>query len=459
MKIKNLGKLLSTGEIAVRKTTLEIIERTLQDLDIYRIAKRSFHTDANILQIGNCQWDLAKKRNVYVVGAGKAAYNMAKAIEETLADRLGEGIIIVKQVKPGDALTRIELVEGGHPLPNKEGFLASQRILRLVEKATADDLFIGLISGGSSALMSCPVSGITLEDEIELTRRLLECGGRIMEINAIRRHISTVNGGRLAQAIQQKGAEMINLIISDSVGSAPTEYPVRPVKFFGTPVAPDDTTLEDARNVLKKFNLHSRIPRSVADFIDRADSSHETPKAFGERIHHFVLQRPADACEAANRVVRAMGLQGMILTTLLEGESREAGTFLACVAKEIALNQRPAAPPCVLIAGGETTTNINGDCGLGGPSQELALSFALEIDGWEGSCIAAIDTDGTDGPTKIAGGIADGTTAGRALREGLNVYERLRAHDSSTVFHALGDAIFTGNTGTNVCDLNVIYIS
>jgi hydroxypyruvate reductase len=147
------------------------------------------------------------------------------------------------------------------------------------------------------------------------------------------------------------------------------------------------------------------------------------------------------------------------LTTQLEGESREAGTFLACVAKEVALTHRPVLPPCILIAGGETTTRIDGDAGLGGPSQELALGFALEVAGKSGFCICAIDTDGTDGPTEIAGGIADGTTVERAQLHGLNAYDCLRTHDSSKVLSAVGDEVVTGNTGTNLCDLNVVYVS
>ena len=459
MKIKNRGGLLSVGDVKVRRPILEIIESTLQRMDIYHTIKKSLIKDNNILRLGTYQWDLSKSRNVYVVGAGKAANAMAKAVEEILEDSIREGIVIVKQLESGDKLSKIELVEGGHPLPNKEGFLATKRIFRMVEQATPDDMFIGLISGGSSALMSCPIPGITLGDEIALTSELLRCGARIIEINAVRRHISKVNGGQLAQAIQEKGAEMINLIISDSVGSAPTTNPLNQVKFFGTPVAPDATTVQDARDVLKKFDLYSRIPGAITEFFINAGSIKETPKELGERIHHFVLQRPADACEAAKRAAREMDLDEIILTTVLEGESREAGIFLASIAKEIALNRRPIAPPCVLIAAGETTTVMDDKSGLGGPSQELALGFALEIADRKGICIAAIDTDGTDGPTEIAGGIVDGTTVYRARQKGIDAYDSLRAHDSSGFFTAIGDEIITGNTGTNVCDLNVIYIS
>jgi glycerate 2-kinase len=393
-----------------------------------------------------------------VVGAGKACNAMARAVEETLGDRISGGLVIVKHLEEPDGLHRIELTEGGHPIPDEKGYRATQRILKMVEGAGPGDLFIGLISGGSSALMNCPVPGISMEEEMSVTEELLKSGARILEINAVRRHISATNGGRLAQKIERKGAEMINLIISDSVGKKPTLNPAEPAKFVGTPVAPDTTTLDEARNVINKYDLSSRIPRPIAEYLKADGPIKETPKSFSDLIHHFVIARPADACEAAKQASEKLGLTGFVLTTLLEGESREAGTFLASVAKEIALNHRPCSPPCILITGGETTTRIDGRAGSGGPSQELALGFSLEVAGRRGFCIGSIDTDGTDGPTEVAGGLGDGTTMERSGQKGLDVHESLKRHDALSLLSALGDEIMTGNTGTNVCDLNVIYI-
>jgi len=459
MKIKNQERLLSAGDREARKIVLDVIEAALQSLDAYPVIKNLLKREVDLLWIGDCQWDLRQKRHIFVVGAGKACNAMAKAVNEILGDRISEGLVVVKEIDPGDQLDHIELVAGGHPLPNQEGWEASQRILDLVARSTPEDLFIILISGGSSALMGCPVKGITLEDEKIITDQLLKSSARILEINAIRRHISETNGGRLAQKIEAKGAEMINLIISDSVGDRPTLNPGKPAKFFGTPVAADRTTLEDARNVLKKYDLFSRAPRSIVEYLKTNDPSRETPKSFGNRIHHFVIGGCADSCEAAKVAAEKMGFPGLILTTFLQGESREAGVFLASVAKEIALNHRPIHPPCLLITSGETTTRAEGTSGRGGPSQELTLSFGLEISNLKGVSIAAIDTDGTDGPTEIAGGIADSSTVERARQKGLDAYEYLKSHDSSTFLKALGDEIMTGNTGTNVCDLNIVYIS
>jgi glycerate 2-kinase len=459
MKIRNLNTLLSHGDLASRECLLSIVEDSLQSLDSFQILKKVFKWDGKVLRIGDFRRNISTNKRIFVVGAGKACNAMAKAIDEILGERITEGLVIVKQVDPEDDLKRIELIAGGHPLPNEAGLSASNRMLKMVERATPEDLFIGLISGGSSALMSCPLPGITLEDEIKVTELLLKSSARILEINAVRRHISATNGGRLAQRIEEKGAEMINFVLSDVVGERPTTNAADRVRFFGTPVAPDRTTLQDALYVLKKYDLFCRAPHSIVEFLKFGNSTRETPKSFGERIHHFVFQRPADSCEAAMRAAQGRGLRSLVLTTLLEGESQEAGKFLATVAKEIVLNRRPIASPCVLIAGGETTTRVGAEAGEGGPSQELALGFALEISGCLGMSIAAIDTDGTDGPTEIAGGVADASTVERAGLEGLDVYDFLKAHDSSTLLRTLGDEIVTGNTGTNICDLNVIFIA
>lgn len=458
MKIKNFEYLCSKGDTESRKVILEIIESSLQQLDSYLLIRRLLKLDGSILQIGNLHWDLSKKRKIFVIGAGKAGNAMAMAIEEILGDWISWGLVIVKHIEDKDRLKRIELVKGGHPIPNEDGYRATQRILKIVEEAGPNDLFISLISGGSSSLMNCPIAGITIEEEMRVTEELLKSGARILEINAVRRHISAVNGGRLAQRIDAKGSEMINLIISDSVGQKPTVNPGEPVKFFGTPVAPDPTTLRDGIMVIEKYDLSSRIPQKILEYFKSNDQSLETPKSFSNRIHHFVISRPADACEVALRAAQQKGYRGMILTTLLEGESSEAGTFLASVAKEIALNHRPIRPPCILIAGGETTTKIDGISGLGGPSQELAIGFSIEVAGRKGISIGSIDTDGTDGPTELAGAIGDGTTVERAIQKGLDVFFQLKHHDCMRLLMVLGDEIRTGNTGTNVCDLNVIYV-
>ncbi|HKE28286.1 MAG TPA: DUF4147 domain-containing protein [Bryobacteraceae bacterium] len=456
--IQNRAVLEAAGDLPARKMVLEIMEAALRDLDAHEIIRRLVRVEGDTLWIGNRSWSLANRR-VIVLGAGKAANAMARGVEGALGDRIAEGLVIVKQMEPGDDCSRIELAVGGHPLPNAEGLRATRQVLKIARRATPEDLFVTVISGGSSALMNCPLDGITPEDERLATEMLLKTGASILEINAVRRHISAINGGRLAQIVEARGAEMVNLIISDSLGAQPTTDPAEPVRFLGTPVAPDGTTLQDARATIEKYRLKERMPRAIVDFLWGAKPCDETPKAFGDRVHQYVLQRTANACLAVKRAAGERNLSSLVLTTALEGESSGAGTFLGCIAREAALNGQPMAAPCLLIAGGETTTRIDGPAGEGGPSQELALGFAGAVAGHPGVCLCALDTDGTDGPTQIAGGLVDGTTAARAGAKGFDLFQSLLAHDSSAVLRAVGDAVVTGNTGTNVCDLNVIYIS
>ena len=458
MRIKNRDSLIAQGDVASRGLVAAVAEETLDALDSYRAITNLLKMEGDILRIGDRQWDLRRKRRIWVVGAGKAGNAMARAVEEVLGQWISGGIVIVKSMDEGDRLQRIDLAVGGHPLPNEDGFLASKRILEMVEAANPEDLFVGLISGGSSALMNHPVREVTLTDDLEVTRLLLESGARILELNAVRRHISETNGGRLAEKIEKKGAEMINIIISDSVGDRPTVDPTRPATFFGTPVAPDRTSLQEARQVLRRYDLMAKAPRSVVEYLNADDPTRETPKAFGGRVQHFVIGGVSDSAERAKEAASRRGITPLILTTFLEGESREAGTFLSSVVREILFNRRPVAPPCLLIASGETTTKIEGEIGRGGPSQELALSFAIEIAGLKGVCGLALDTDGTDGPTSIAGGIVDTLTVSRAQARGLDGRVHLKKHDSSSFLEAIGDILLTGNTGTNVCDLNLVYI-
>lgn len=458
MKIKNYERLLVTGDTKSRSIVLGILESALCALDGKKAVANVVSLEDDTLRIGYHAWDLRLKRRIIVLGAGKACAAMARGIEDKLGDRISEGLVLVKSIEPDERMQRIELVQGGHPIPNAEGLEATRRILAIVDNATSEDLFIVLISGGSSSLMTCPLAGITLPDEIVATRALVESGARILEINAVRRHISETNGGRLAQKIEARGTEVIALILSDVVQNPLMADRERSQQFFGTPIGADDTTIQDALDAIDKYGLRHRMPQSIIDYLDSPNLSHETPKELGSRIQHLVLQTPSSASEAAKHAALRSGLPTLVLTTVLEGESREAGTFLACVAKEIMLHGRPMHPPCILIASGETTTRAVHASGLGGPSQELALGLALEIDGLSGCCVAALDTDGTDGPTDFAGGLADSTTAERARSLKLDIYGSLMRHDSTGILLALGDELVTGNTGTNVCDLNIIYV-
>lgn len=460
-KIRNFEELLSHGDKDSRKIVLEITDQTLQRLDAYQRIKSIAHMEGSVLHIGTKSWDLSKKRNVYLVGAGKACNAMAMAIDEILGAYLTKGIAIVKIAESSDVFHNTEVIVGGHPLPNEAGYLASLKILDLVKQAGPDDLFIGVISGGSSALMSCPIEGISLQDEIDTTDVMLKSGAGIYEINAIRRHISQLNGGMLAKKIQQSGAEFIGFGISDAVGNPPTgNIGIPYAKYASTPIGPDKTTLEDARNVIRDYNVADRLPRSVVDYLMNAGPEAETPKAFPNNTYYLLNTLP-DSCIYAKEISESMGIPAVIVSSFLEGESKDAGTIFASIAREIQAYGNPVQAPCILISSGETTTKIldNSEItGHGGPSQELTASFAITAAKAPGACMLSIDSEGTDGTTPVAGGITDSSTLKASQENHIDLYAALRGHSCYEALSKVGDAVFTGNTGTNLCDFNILYV-
>jgi len=459
-KIKNFESLVSHGSVTPRSYVLQIIDKVLEELDASRLIEALMCLEDASLRVGARRWDLSGIDNIYLVGAGKACNAMAQAVCRVLGNRLSKGIISVKIAEPQDSYINTEVYIGGHPLPNKAGMEAAVKMLELAANATERDLFISVISGGSSALLTYPVEGITLEDEIAAQDALLKSGANILEINAVRRHISRTNGGRLAEGILASGAELISVIVSDAVGARPTQSPEVPVAFFGTPCAPDRTTIQDARDTIANYALKDRLPVSIIDYLYDDSRVLETPKSLGDGITIFKIGSVADSCEIACRVAERMGIPLLTLTTHLEGESREAGYFLSSIAREIKYMNRPVKPPCLVVCSGETTTSIQSPpAGIGGPSHELTIGFAIGIRGIEGIACASIDTEGTDGTTMNAGGIVDGGTFKQLEEIGISPFEALRNHSAGDALNALNDAIHTGNTGTNVCDFNIMYIS
>lgn len=460
-KIRNSDEIAVQGDTESRRIVLEIADRTLDRLDSYKRIRSIMRLEGDILHIGTKSWDLSKKRNVYLFGAGKACNHMAMAVDHVLGDRLTRGIAIVKIHEETDRFNRTEVYVGGHPLPNEEGLRASRMMIEIVDQAGPDDLFIGVISGGSSALMSCPIDGISLQDEIDTTDVLLKSGAGIVEINAVRRHISALNGGMLAKRIQDAGAELIGFGISDAVGSPATgDIAVPYAAYKSTPIGPDATTLDDARATIVNYDVADRLPNSVVDYLMNAGPDKETPKAFPDNTY-FLLNTLPDSCIYAKEVCEEMGIPAVIVTSFLEGESRDAGTFFASMAREIQTYGNPVKAPCVLLSSGEVTTQILDNSvikGHGGPGQEMTVSFAITAAKTKGACLLSIDSEGTDGTAKVAGGITDSASLAAAAAKGINLYQTLREHSCFEALDAIGSAVFTGNTGTNLCDLNILYV-
>lgn len=460
-KIKNVDQILAGGDANSRRIVLEIADRTLKRLDSYERIRSLLRLDGDVLHVGTRSWDLSLKRNVYLVGAGKACNHMAMAVDHALGNRLTRGIAIVKIREASDRFNKTEVFVGGHPLPNEEGHRASRKIIELIDQAGPDDLFIVVISGGSSALMSCPLDGISLQDEIDTTDVLLKSGAGIAEINAVRRHISALNGGMLAKRIQAVGAELIGLGISDGVGSPATgDIAIPYTAYKGTPMGPDLTTLDDARATIENYNVAERLPKSVTDYLKNAGPESETPKEFPNNTY-FLINTIPDSCIYAKESCEDMGIPAVILSSFLEGESRDAGTFLASLAREIQTYGNPLKPPCVLLSSGEVTTQILENSsikGHGGPGQEMAVSFAITAAKTKGACLLSIDSEGTDGTANVAGGIADSSSLKAAVSKGVNLFQALREHSCFEALSAINSTVFTGNTGTNLCDLNILYV-
>jgi len=403
------------------------------------------------LAVGDRSYDLGATGRVVVVGAGKAGVGMTAAAEAILGDRLADGWVNVRRgYEPAQPFHRIHIHPAGHPLPDRAGIEGTRRILGLLDGVGEGDLVLMLLSGGASALLVQPVEGVSLEDLQRLTDGLLCSGAAIQEVNAVRKHLSQVKGGRLARRIARQGAQVAVLVISDAVGNR--------LDVIGSgPCAPDPTTFADAWGVLERYGLLESVPLAVRGHLERGlqGEVEETPKPgdpLFERVHHVIVADIRTAAQAAVERARALGFNALLLTAYLEGEAREVGRVLAALAREEARQTSPLPHPACLVLGGETTVTVRGD-GKGGRNQEVALAAALALEGEEGVMVATLATDGTDGPTDGAGAFATGSTVPRARSLGLDPADYLARNDSHTFFAALGDLIVTGPTGTNVCDL------
>ena len=383
-----------------------------------------------------------------VVGAGKAAASMARAVEAHWpSGKPLSGLVVTRYGHGVGALKRIEVVEAAHPVPDAAGRDAAARILDLVKGLGADDLLLCLISGGGSALLSAPAPGITLDDKQALSRALLRSGANIHEMNCVRKHLSAIKGGRLAVAAAP--ARIVSLIISDVPGDDPSVI-------ASGPTNPDATTLADAKAVLKRYRIVP--PPSIEARLD--DSASETPKpgdpAFA-RGETRLIAAPQASLEAAARIAADAGYRPLILGDAIEGEASQVGKVMAGIARQVAVHGQPAPPPCVLISGGETTVTVGG-AGKGGRNVEFLLAMAVELDGRPRIFALAGDTDGADGAEEVAGAIVAPDSLARARGLGLDARALLADNDAHAFFRALGDQVVTGPTLTNVNDFRAILV-
>ncbi|HOW99785.1 MAG TPA: DUF4147 domain-containing protein, partial [Deltaproteobacteria bacterium] len=368
--IKNLDALLSHGNQKLRATVFDIIDHALAQADPYKATRKLVSLEGDVLHVGEMNIDLTKQGKIWLLGTGKATFPIAKALEDILGDRIADGVIICKYGQEG-TLSRARLYFSSHPIPDENGFSAAKQALALARKTQPGDLVFACVTGGSSALMPYPVEGVTLDEKKLVNKLLLTCGANIVEINNVRKHLSQVKGGWLAKAVHP-GAHLINLTVSDVIGD--------PLDYITCPTVPDTATFDDARRTLTKYDLWDKVPPSVSAYLKAGGLARETPKDLSDHhIDNFIIVPGTAACEGAAERARELGFETMILSTMLEGESRELGGTFAAIAREILMSSRPLKPPCVVIGGGETTVRITSEPGQGGPNQEFALGAALEI--------------------------------------------------------------------------------
>ena len=396
---------------------------------------------AAALESRRAKWEKADR--IFVVGAGKAGGSMARAAEKVIgARRISSSCVVVKD---GDSTKteKIALHPAGHPVPDERGVAGATEIAAICSSAGQGDLVIFLLSGGASALLPLPIAPITLAEKRTTTQLLLECGADIREINAVRKHLSAIKGGQLARLAAP--ANVLSLILSDVVGD--------PLDAIGSgPTAPDTTTFATALAVIEKYGL--TVPDSVCAVLR---SGMETPKPgdpiFGG-VENVLIGNSQKSLDAAAAEAKQLGYRPLILSSTIEGETRDVARMHAAIARQIRDHAQPIRPPVCLISGGETTVTIRGK-GKGGRNQEFVLAAAIDLESISDVVVLSAGTDGTDGPTDAAGAIADGQTISRST---LNARAMLANNDSYPFFAALNDLVITGATGTNVMDLRLILI-
>ena len=434
----------------VKDTCLAIFKAGLKAVDPYEATKRILRLSGEELQVGERSYRLKDFKRIVVIGAGKGSAPMAQAVEEALGGGLEGGLIVVKYGYTAP-LKKVKIIEGGHPIPDEPGQHGARELLEIANDLGEDDLVFCLISGGGSALLPAPVEGVGLGEKQETTKILLESGASIHEINTIRKHLSRIKGGWLAKAVAP--ATMITLILSDVIGDNLDVI-------ASGPTVGDRSTFSDCLRVIEQYELNAQIPSAVMTHLRKGaeGKAHETPKPDDPVFRtglNLIVGSNMQCLEAAERKAKEMGYQTLILSSLVEGETREVAKVHGSILKEIIRTGNPLAPPACIISGGETTVTIRGK-GKGGRNQEFALACGLEIAGWEGAAVFSAGTDGTDGPTDAAGAFADWRMLRRAQEIGLNPSAALQENDAYPFFERLGDLIITGPTNTNVMDVRIL---
>ncbi len=452
----NRDVLLSHGFVEGRQLALDIAEHAMKAVDPYRAVLSRLSLNGSRLHIDEDVYDLDTFEHIYVVGGGKACYHQALAVEQLLGGRITDGFIAVKRGQLGPfmardgALTRIRVSEAAHPVPDATCLRAGEQILHIAEQAGPSDLVLCLMSGGTSAQVIAPVAGVSVADKAMVNRLLVTSGADVTEIMTVRGHLSRIKVGQLALRLYP--ATVITLTVSDEKTDS--------IMWNTDWMSPNGTSPADAIAILERYELWERMPGSVRHHLEKACRL-GTPEQLpaDARMKRYMVVRTRDIFEAAVARTEELGLTPLPLTTLLCGESREVGRALVSIAREIVISGYPVPAPCALIASGETGVRLwREPAGEGGANQELAAGACVDLALDAPVAVFALDTDGSDGPTDIAGALTDGTTLERARVAGVDLHRALNEHDISRALRTCGDIVVTGPTGTNVNDIVLIVV-
>jgi hydroxypyruvate reductase len=441
----------------MRSEAEEIFRSCLRPVDPYGAVKRFVRLEGDRLVVGveepsKAELDLNRFERISLVGAGKATAPMAMAIEELFGNKLHKGLINVKYGFTED-LKFTEIIEAGHPVPDENSVEGTVKILDFLKSAGEKDLIFSLISGGGSALLCQPAGDITLPEKQDITKKLLACGASIDEMNAVRKHLSLSKGGKMARAAYP--ATVVNLMLSDVVGD-------KMDVIASGPFVPDTSTYKDVQDVFRRYNLKD-VPPAIRDYLKAGieEGAPETPKGGDkvfDNVFNLIVGSNILSLEAASAKAKELGYETLILSSMVEGETREVALVHSAIAKEIVKTGNPSAPPACIISGGETTVTIRGD-GLGGRNQEFCLAAALDIvDLPPRVVILSGGTDGNDGPTDAAGALVDPLTVTRGKDAGMDAREFLDNNDAYHFFEKTKDLLMTGPTNTNVMDVRFVLV-
>lgn len=433
----------------MKERAIDIFNEALKAVDPYEAVKRHGTFLEALYRQGGF-------KAVTIAAFGKAAFAMARAVADQFDAVIGGGIVITKygHSHKGILSARIEVYEAGHPVPDENGVAATKQVVELLAAAGRNTLVICLVSGGGSSLLVAPAEPLSLAEKQTVTRLLLQSGADITELNTVRKHLSCVKGGRLAEIAYP--AQVVSLVLSDVIND-------RIDVIASGPTAPDESTYGDALRVLDRYGLARKVPQNVHEALATGAEGKrpETPKTGNPLfavVQNTVVGSNRMAIRAAEKRAVELGFDTAIVTSELHGEARERGQWLARVALEqLSGSGDSAAGAICLVSGGETTVTVRGN-GLGGRNMELAVSFAMEIEGVRGITLLSAGTDGTDGPTDAAGGIVDGETTRKARACGFAPESCLANNDSYHLLERVGDLFITGPTGTNVMDLQIVLI-